>query len=295
MCAAGGGRSAARGVSPAARRALPMASMPPACSSSRRELCRVVVGTVGQNLFGGAASPLAGPPQRRPCRAALSQAASAPRRQTSRPVLKTAARRTAPTAATPLPRPCRFVVKRDGRQEPVHFDKITARITKLSYGLNPDFCDPVSGLAGRQGRACQFECRILAAAPARRRPVAPPLPRSAPDRPSWNTLLRPQVLVAQKVTTGVYKGVTTTELDELAAETAASMTASHPDYALVRARGLLWEGWAAGDPAAAAHAAAGGHVPPAAAAAGCQPTLAAAPRARSWPPASRSPTCTRTR
>lgn len=37
-----------------------------------------------------------------------------------------------------------FVVKRDGRKEPVHFDKITARITKLSYGLNSDFCDPVS-------------------------------------------------------------------------------------------------------------------------------------------------------
>lgn len=40
--------------------------------------------------------------------------------------------------------------------------------------------------------------------------------------------------MAQKVTTGVYKGVTTTELDELAAETAASLTATHPDYALVR-------------------------------------------------------------
>jgi len=39
--------------------------------------------------------------------------------------------------------------------------------------------------------------------------------------------------VAQKVTAGVYKGVTTAELDELAAETAASMTATHPDYALV--------------------------------------------------------------
>jgi hypothetical protein len=45
-----------------------------------------------------------------------------------------------------------------------------------------------------------------------------------------------QVLVAQKVTAGVYKGVTTSELDELAAETAASMTATHPDYALVQAR-----------------------------------------------------------
>lgn len=43
----------------------------------------------------------------------------------------------------------------------------------------------------------------------------------------------PQVLVAQKVTTGVYKGVTTSELDDLAAETAASMTATHPDYATV--------------------------------------------------------------
>jgi len=42
-----------------------------------------------------------------------------------------------------------------------------------------------------------------------------------------------QVLVAQKVTTGVYKGVTTSELDELAAETAAALTSQHPDYALV--------------------------------------------------------------
>lgn len=37
-----------------------------------------------------------------------------------------------------------YVIKRDGRQEKVSFDKITARITKLSYGLNPNFCDPVS-------------------------------------------------------------------------------------------------------------------------------------------------------
>ena len=42
-----------------------------------------------------------------------------------------------------------------------------------------------------------------------------------------------QVLVAQKVAVGVYKGVTTSELDELAAETAASMTSKHPDYAQV--------------------------------------------------------------
>jgi hypothetical protein len=45
------------------------------------------------------------------------------------------------------------------------------------------------------------------------------------------------VLVAQKVCAGVYKGVTTSQLDELAAETAAAMTASHPDYASVRNNG----------------------------------------------------------
>ncbi|KAL9255549.1 Ribonucleoside-diphosphate reductase large subunit-like protein [Drosera capensis] len=79
-----------------------------------------------------------------------------------------------------------YVVKRDGRQETVHFDKITARLKKLSYGLSVEYCDPV--------------------------------------------------LVAQKVCAGVYKGVTTSQLDELAAETAAALTANHPDYALLAAR-----------------------------------------------------------
>ncbi|KAI3907786.1 hypothetical protein MKW92_048103 [Papaver armeniacum] len=79
-----------------------------------------------------------------------------------------------------------YVVKRDGRQETVHFDKITARLKKLSYGLSVEHCDPV--------------------------------------------------LVAQKVCAGVYKGVTTSQLDELAAETAAAMTANHPDYASLAAR-----------------------------------------------------------
>lgn len=76
-----------------------------------------------------------------------------------------------------------YVIKRDGRQEAVHFDKITARLKKLSYGLSIEHCDPV--------------------------------------------------LVSQKVCAGVYKGVTTSQLDELAAETAAAMTANHPDYACV--------------------------------------------------------------
>ncbi|KAF2293142.1 hypothetical protein GH714_037900 [Hevea brasiliensis] len=79
-----------------------------------------------------------------------------------------------------------YVVKRDGRQESVHFDKITARLKKLSYGLSIEHCDPV--------------------------------------------------LVSQKVCAGVYKGVTTSQLDELAAETAAAMTANHPDYASLAAR-----------------------------------------------------------
>ncbi|KAH9691833.1 Ribonucleoside-diphosphate reductase [Citrus sinensis] len=79
-----------------------------------------------------------------------------------------------------------YVIKRDGRKEPVRFDKITARLKKLSYGLSKEHCDPV--------------------------------------------------LVAQKVCAGVYKGVTTTQLDELTAETAAAMTVNHPDYALLAGR-----------------------------------------------------------
>jgi hypothetical protein len=51
--------------------------------------------------------------------------------------------------------------------------------------------------------------------------------------PDYNEWRRLQVLVAQKVAAGVYRGVTTSELDELAAETAAAMTSMHPDYALV--------------------------------------------------------------
>jgi len=79
-----------------------------------------------------------------------------------------------------------FVIKRDGRTESVKFDKITARIEKLCYGLNPDMVDAVD--------------------------------------------------VAKKVIEGLYDGVTTTELDNLAAETAASLTTRHPDYALLASR-----------------------------------------------------------
>jgi ribonucleoside-diphosphate reductase alpha chain len=39
------------------------------------------------------------------------------------------------------------------------------------------------------------------------------------------------VKVAMRVIEGLYDGVSTSELDNLAAETAASMTIAHPDYA----------------------------------------------------------------
>ena len=79
-----------------------------------------------------------------------------------------------------------YVIKRDGRRESVKFDKITARIERLCYGLDAVFVQPVE--------------------------------------------------VAMKVVSGIYDGVTTSELDNLAAETAASMTTKHPDYAILAAR-----------------------------------------------------------
>ncbi|MEC8400011.1 MAG: ribonucleoside-diphosphate reductase subunit alpha [Bacteroidota bacterium] len=78
-----------------------------------------------------------------------------------------------------------FVLKRDGRREPVQFDKITARIKKLCYGLH-DAVDPTK--------------------------------------------------VAMRVIEGVYDGVTTTELDNLAAEVAATNAVTHPDYAQLASR-----------------------------------------------------------
>lgn len=79
-----------------------------------------------------------------------------------------------------------FVIKRDGKTETVKFDKITARVEKLCYSLNPALVDPID--------------------------------------------------VAKKVIEGLYDGVTTSELDNLAAETAASLTTKHPDYALLASR-----------------------------------------------------------
>ena len=78
------------------------------------------------------------------------------------------------------------VIKRNNRRESVKFDKITARIEKLCYGLDRRFVSAVD--------------------------------------------------VAKKVIEGLYDGVPTTELDNLAAETAAALTVKHPDYALLASR-----------------------------------------------------------
>eukprot|EP01036_Dinobryon_divergens_P030589 gene30589-39858_t len=79
-----------------------------------------------------------------------------------------------------------FVIKRDGRRENVHFDKITSRINKLCYGLDPLHVDAA--------------------------------------------------IISQKVVRGLYPGVTTIELDELAAQTAASCATRHPDFSTLAAR-----------------------------------------------------------
>jgi ribonucleoside-diphosphate reductase alpha subunit len=78
------------------------------------------------------------------------------------------------------------VIKRDGRREEVSFDKITARVRKMSYGLDTAYVNIIE--------------------------------------------------VTKKVIMGLYDGVTTVELDNLAAETAATMATIHPDYALLAAR-----------------------------------------------------------
>ncbi len=87
----------------------------------------------------------------------------------------------APTPLPPFPpllqRREMYVIKRDGREEPVQLDKITARIAKLTNGLNMTFIDPV-----RQRRRPSPPARALARAPRSqrcrgRRPARPqPLP-----------------------------------------------------------------------------------------------------------------------
>ena len=78
-----------------------------------------------------------------------------------------------------------YVNKRNGKKETIKFDKVTARIEKLSYSLSP---------------------------------------------------LVNAIDVAKKVIEGIYDGVPTTELDNLAAETAASLATKHPDYVILASR-----------------------------------------------------------
>ena len=46
--------------------------------------------------------------------------------------------------------------------------------------------------------------------------------------------------VSVQVISGLYPGVTTVELDNLAAEIAATMTTTHPDYAVLAARSFAY-------------------------------------------------------
>jgi ribonucleoside-diphosphate reductase alpha subunit len=78
------------------------------------------------------------------------------------------------------------VIKRSGKKEAVHFDKVTSRVMKLSYGLQLKSEDIIE--------------------------------------------------IAKKVVSGIFNNVSTTELDNLAAETAASFTTKHPDFAVLAAR-----------------------------------------------------------
>jgi len=78
------------------------------------------------------------------------------------------------------------VLKRNGKREEVSFDKITARVKKLCYGLDSNFVDPIE--------------------------------------------------ISKKVIQGIFDGVTTSDLDNLAAETSASLATIHPDYAILAAR-----------------------------------------------------------
>lgn len=50
-----------------------------------------------------------------------------------------------------------------------------------------------------------------------------------------------QFEVATRVFAGLYPGVTSTELDDFIAETAATMTTRHPDYAVLAARVAIFK------------------------------------------------------
>ena len=97
------------------------------------------------------------------------------------------------------------VTKRDGRKEPMQFDKITERINKL---INP------------------VELQNLA------------------SELSWLNLDKEEkyldpVLVAQKVVASLYSGITTEELDVESAEICVNLSTTHPSYAYLGGRILV--------------------------------------------------------
>lgn len=117
------------------------------------------------------------------------------------------------------------VVKRDGNRELVSFDKVLERITKLCGPLSlPPEAMPLFDLLNAQAPP---QTQALSLFPAMREPYSVP----ALDK----NYIEP-IEVAKRVVEGIYDGVTTEQLDQLAAETAASMTVQHPDYALLAAR-----------------------------------------------------------
>ena len=66
-----------------------------------------------------------------------------------------------------------YVVKRNGQKQPVQFDKITARLMKLVYGLNSEFVDPIAvsqKVTGgtRRLSVCMIAMRCCSAAPGAR-------------------------------------------------------------------------------------------------------------------------------
>jgi hypothetical protein len=52
-----------------------------------------------------------------------------------------------------------YVIKRNGLKQAVQFDKITARIVKLCYGLNTDFVDPI--LVAQKVTAGTYRCILM--------------------------------------------------------------------------------------------------------------------------------------
>lgn len=83
-----------------------------------------------------------------------------------------------------------YVIKRNGKEEPVQFDKVTTRIRNLCTNIDP------------------------------------PLDLAVID----------PTAITQKVVNGIFSGVRTSQIDQLAAETAAYLGSTHPDFEALAVR-----------------------------------------------------------